>query len=154
MPAWVTTGGYRSGASGEHRAGLGSDASSDGWPDFLRWVGSADTLFRMTWAIDYPSIDNFMYPLFHSASIGDDNFTGYAEPEVDALIDAARATADEDVRRHLYEEVEARVCAELPLLPLWFGVQYHLVDLNRFEVEGPVVDLFGEPLLRGFRERS
>lgn len=124
------------------------------WPDFLQWVGSADTLFRMTWAIDYPSIDNFMYPLFHSASIGDDNFTGYAEPEVDALIDAARATADEDKRRQLYEDVEARVCTDLPLLPLWFGVQYHLVDLNRFEVDGPVVDLFGEPLLRGFRERG
>ncbi|MFN8138084.1 MAG: ABC transporter substrate-binding protein, partial [Propionicimonas sp.] len=89
------------------------------WPEFLKWVGSADTLFRMTWAIDYPSVDNFLYPLFHSASIGDDNFTGYNEPEVDALIDAARATADEDRRRELYAAVEARVCRELPLLPLW-----------------------------------
>ena len=123
------------------------------WTEFLRWLGSADTLFRMTWAIDYPSVDNFLYPLFHSASIGEDNFTRYRSPQVDELIQTARATADPSERRALYQEAESVVCRELPLLPLWFGVQYHLVDLERFEVDGPVVDMFGEPVLRGFRPR-
>ena len=26
------------------------------WPEFLKWVGSADTLFRMTWAIVFSSL--------------------------------------------------------------------------------------------------
>ncbi len=124
------------------------------WPEFLRWLGRADTLFRMTWAIDYPSADNFLYPLFHSASIGDDNFTRYREPEIDRLIDTARATADRAERQALYARAEARACADLPLLPLWFGVQYHLVALDSFDVDGPVVDLFGEPVLRSFRPRT
>lgn len=123
------------------------------WPEFLKWLGRADTLFRMTWAIDYPSVDNFLYPLFHSASIGDDNFTRYRSADVDRLIDTARATADADKRRALYAEAEATACRDLPLLPLWFGVQYHLVDLDRFQVDGPVVDMFGEPVLRTFRTK-
>lgn len=124
------------------------------WPEFLAWLGRADTLFRMTWAIDYPSADNFLYPLFHSASVGDDNFTRYREPGVDRLIDLARGTIDAARRRELYAEAEARVCADLPLLPLWYGVQYHLVNLESFDVDGPIVDLFGEPVLRSFRPSS
>ena len=95
----------------------------------------------------------FLYPLFHSASIGDDNFTRYRSADVDRLIDTARATADADKRRALYAEAEATACRDLPLLPLWFGVQYHLVDLDRFQVDGPVVDMFGEPVLRTFRTK-
>ncbi|MGW7576316.1 ABC transporter substrate-binding protein [Streptomyces sp. NPDC054765] len=121
------------------------------WPEFLAWLGHADTLFRMTWAIDYPSVDNFLYPLFHSASIGDDNFTRYHNTDVDGLIEKARATADAAERHALYREAEGRICDDLPLLPLWFGVQYHLVNLERFRIEGPVVDMFGEPVLRLFR---
>lgn len=123
------------------------------WTEFLRWLGGADTLFRMTWAIDYPSVDNFLYPLFHSASIGEDNFTRYRSAQVDELIQSARATAGEQERRALYQEAESVVCRELPLLPLWFGVQYHLVNLEDFDVDGPVVDMFGEPVLRSFRPK-
>ncbi|MFH9402225.1 ABC transporter substrate-binding protein [Streptomyces sp. NPDC017638] len=123
------------------------------WPEFLEWLGRADTMFRMTWAIDYPSVDNFLYPLFHSASISDDNFTRYRDAGVDALIEKARATADAAERRALYAEAEAKACQDLPLIPLWFGVQYHLVNLDGFEVDGPVVDMFGEPVLRMFRRR-
>ncbi|GAA2229381.1 MULTISPECIES: ABC transporter substrate-binding protein [Kitasatospora] len=124
------------------------------WPEFLAWLKQADTVFRMTWAIDYPSADNFLFPLFHSASVGSSNYTRYRSTEADALIDRARGTADPVSRRKLYAEAEARVCADLPLLPLWYGVQYHLVNLDEFEVEGPVVDLFGEPVLRSFRPRG
>ncbi|GAA2356787.1 peptide ABC transporter substrate-binding protein [Catellatospora methionotrophica] len=124
------------------------------WPEFLAWLKHADTLFRMTWAIDYPSADNFLYPLFHSASIGSSNYTRYHSADVDRLVSEARATGPAQDRRKLYLEAEAQVCADLPLLPLWFGVQYHLVNLDRFTVNGPVVDIFGEPVLRSFRHRS
>jgi oligopeptide transport system substrate-binding protein len=123
------------------------------WPEFLAWLKRADTLFRMTWAIDYPSADNFLFPLFHSASVGSSNYTRYHSTTVDDLIERARATQDPHRRRRLYVDAEAQVCSDLPLLPLWYGVQYHLVDLSAFEVDGPVVDLFGEPVLRSFRHR-
>ncbi|MFF0146636.1 oligopeptide transport system substrate-binding protein [Amycolatopsis sulphurea] len=123
------------------------------WPEFLRWLPRADALFRMTWVIDYPSPDNFLYPLFHSESIHHDNFTGFSSAEFDLLIQRARSTADPAERAKLYRAAEEVVCSALPLLPLWFGVQYHLVDLDRFDIDGPPVDLFGEPALRLYRPR-
>lgn len=124
------------------------------WPSFIRWLRTADSLFRMTWLMDYPSPDNFLYPLFHSASVGHDNFTGFASPQFDALIARARSTADPALRTTTYLAAEELACAALPLLPLWFGVQYHLVDLDRYDVSGPPVDIFGEPALRLYRPRS
>lgn len=123
------------------------------WTEFLRWVPQADTLFRMTWAIDYPSTDNVLYPLFHSSSVGSDNFTGYQSATVDSLIADARATADVEVRALIYREVESLICKDLPLIPLWFGVQYNLVNLDKFDVSGPIIDVFGEPSLRSFRSK-
>lgn len=125
-----------------------------GWPEFLEWLPSADSMFRMTWVIDYPSSDNFLYPLFHSASIGHDNFTRFRADEFDQLITRARSTADTSDRRRLYLDAEQIACNAVPLLPLWFGVQYHLIDLDRFEVAGPPVDIFGEPALRLYHPLS
>jgi oligopeptide transport system substrate-binding protein len=121
------------------------------WPEFLRWLPDADSLFRMTWAIDYPSVDNFLYPLFHSESIGKDNFSRYLSPEFDRLVTAARGTADPQDRRALYEQAESLVCADLPIVPLWFGVQYHLVNRRDFDVSATPIDIFGEPVLRQYR---
>jgi oligopeptide transport system substrate-binding protein len=124
------------------------------WTQFGGWLRSADSLFRMTWAMDYASADNFLYPLFHSASIGGSNFTRFADPGFDETLAAARSTADPARRAELYRRAEERACAALPLLPLWFGVQYHLVRLDRFAVDGPPVDVFGEPSLRQYRLRA
>jgi ABC-type oligopeptide transport system substrate-binding subunit len=121
------------------------------WPDFLRWLPEATTPFRMTWAIDYPSVDNVLFPLFHSDALGTTNLTGFSDGRVDRLIEQARATSDPVSRRALYADVERLVCRELPLIPLWFGVQYNLVALDRLEIDGRPVDIFGEPALRGFR---
>lgn len=123
------------------------------WPEFVRWLPGADSLFRMTWVIDYPSVDNFLFPLLHSSSIGMDNFTRFADPRVDRLLQCARATADASLRQRRYFEAERLACEQLPMLPLWFGVQYHLVALDRFYVDGPPVDIFGEPTLRLYRPK-
>jgi oligopeptide transport system substrate-binding protein len=80
--------------------------------------------------------------------------TGFASAEVDRLLDDARATPDPGERRARYVEAERLVCRELPLLPLWFGVQYHLVAVDRFDVAPTPVDVFGEPVLRAFRPRA
>lgn len=121
------------------------------WRDFLVWLRNADEPFRMTWAIDYPSVDNFLYPLFHSESIGNDNFTGYRSADFDDYIERARSTASTAVRNELYLQAEQLICTELPLVPLWFGVQYHLVNARDFVLPEVPVDLFGEPSLRMFR---
>lgn len=123
------------------------------WQDYLLWLHRPDSMFRMTWAMDYPSPDNFLAPLFHSGGVGQDNATGFQDAEFDRLLGQARGTADARERRHRYRQAEEAACAAVPLFPLWFGVQYHLIARERLEIRGRPVDLFGEPTLRGYSRR-
>lgn len=120
------------------------------WANFLdRLQKGIDGLFRMTWAIDCPSPDNVLFPLFHSDSIGSDNFSRFSNQEFDEKIKEARGTLDTEKRIRLYQEAERIVLEHMPILPLWFGVQYHVVALDRIKFLGStVVDIFGEPVLR------
>jgi peptide/nickel transport system substrate-binding protein len=71
-----------------------------------------------TWLPDIPDPDP--YSLLHSSMIGiGANFPGYANPEVDELLDQARATADRNQRRALYHKVHRIVHEELPYTPLF-----------------------------------
>jgi len=62
------------------------------------------SFFRLGWIADYPIMDNFLYPLFHSES--SDNYSGYVNLEVDKLLVEARKTIDDDEREAKYREVE------------------------------------------------
>ena len=51
-------------------------------------------LYRFGWAPDYPTLDESLHPLFHSDAVpeaGGHNYGRYAAPDVDALLDRARA---------------------------------------------------------------
>lgn len=120
---------------------------------YLQWLAEPDALFRATWMCDYPSVDNFLFPLFHSASMGNGNYGGYLNPTVDTLIDMARATTKAVDRRDRYRAAEQAVCDDLPILPLWFGIHRHLVNTDRFDVDGWPIDIFGDPSPRLFRAR-
>ena len=57
---------------------------------------------------------------FHSASIGDGlNFGGYANPEVDRLIEAARSSRDKDERGRLLWQIQGLLHEEQPFAFLW-----------------------------------
>lgn len=137
------------------RLGIELDLRPLAWTEFLAYLKrGVDGMFRMTWAIDYPSPDNFLFPLFHTDAIGSDNFSFFSDERFDALLSRARATVDPEARIAAYQEAERVACEAMPILPLWFGVQYHVVALDRFEFVGPaVVDIFGEPVLRHARPR-
>ena len=75
---------------------------------------------RSGWTADYPIMDNFLYPLFDSASIGGDNFCSYSNPEVDKAIAEARATVDDDERIKKLQAVEDIIAEDMPLIPLMY----------------------------------
>ena len=79
---------------------------------------------RAGWIWDYPLYDNGLYPLVHSASIGGDNLGRLNDPSVDALIDEARSTADEDARIAKYVEAETAALATMTIVPInWYTGQ-------------------------------
>jgi peptide/nickel transport system substrate-binding protein/oligopeptide transport system substrate-binding protein len=84
--------------------------------------GLADMAILDWWA-DYPDAENFLYPLFHSASFGPGgNYAFYHDPVTDSLIDHARATVDDSARTDLYRRIDERVYRAAPWLYLWFPV--------------------------------
>lgn len=74
---------------------------------------------------------DLMYWVFHSSSIpapasegrparAGGNRQGFADPALDALLDAARATDDEEARAELYRQAAQRIADQTALIPLWF----------------------------------
>ncbi|WP_428266578.1 ABC transporter substrate-binding protein [Haliangium sp.] len=71
-----------------------------------------------TWLPDISDPDP--YALLHSSMIGiGANFPGYANPEVDALLDQARATPDRGERKALYQKIHRILHVDLPYTPLF-----------------------------------
>jgi peptide/nickel transport system substrate-binding protein/oligopeptide transport system substrate-binding protein len=84
--------------------------------------GEAD-MAMLDWWADYPDGDNFLYPLFHSASFGPGgNYAFYSDPVTDSLIMVARRTTDDAAREALYHRIDGRVYEAAPWLYLWFPV--------------------------------
>lgn len=92
----------------------------------MEWDAYLDALYRqrfqsfaLGWTADYPDPQNFLDILFHSGSAV--NLTGYANPEVDALLEKARVAPQFAERRALYNDAERRIVNDAPWVPLWFG---------------------------------
>jgi peptide/nickel transport system substrate-binding protein len=54
------------------------------------------------------------------------NFGGYANPEMDALLEALPQELDREKRRALWSRFQAIFAEELPELPLWFRADAHV----------------------------
>jgi ABC-type oligopeptide transport system substrate-binding subunit len=55
------------------------------------------------------------------------NYSGYANPQVDRLLDTAERSADPAARLRGYREVEAILLREWPVIPIYSGVTHYLV---------------------------
>lgn len=96
------------------------------WSFFLRDLNMQRyQMFSAGWIADYPDSQNFLDILFHSAS--SQNHVGYANPEVDRLLEEARVESDENRRTALYRAAERIIVQEAPWIPLSHGVNYVLV---------------------------
>ncbi len=93
--------------------------ASTGYFDRLR--ANPGQMFRAGWAGDFTGYDNFMYPLFDSASIGGDNLFKFGNSQVDKLIDQARRTPDTTARNALYQQAEAIIMDQGVVVPLYWN---------------------------------
>lgn len=107
----------------------------------------ANGVQRNAWGMDYPTPDNFLFPLFDSRSdaikAGGDNSSHYANPAFDKLIDQARAETDATKRVKLYQDAEDVMLKDMPVIPLWWRTQFRLSALDKFG--GLTMNAFEEP---------
>jgi oligopeptide transport system substrate-binding protein len=74
-------------------------------------------LFRQGWQMDYPSIENFLAPIYQTGAGANDS--GYSNPKFDAKLKEAAAAPSLDEANKLYQEAEAIIAADFPSMPMW-----------------------------------
>lgn len=87
--------------------------------------GQHGQVFGGGWCADYPDPENFADILFHSGSA--QNNGGYANPELDALLEAARIEQDVTKRIELYQQAEQMIVNDAPVLFTTHSLSYQLV---------------------------
>ncbi len=73
--------------------------------------------FRDGWQMDYPSIEDFLTPLYATGASSNDN--QYSNPAFDAKLKEAAAATDEAQANKLYQEAERMLADKMPAIPLW-----------------------------------
>jgi peptide/nickel transport system substrate-binding protein len=66
--------------------------------------------------------DQYVTPTMHSASIPYPNASRYSNPDMDALIEEARSTVDDEARKEIYIEIQRMAHVEAPVIPMYFPV--------------------------------
>ena len=103
---------------------LGVICTGTPFPDFASFRTAVTNremtgLFHSGWRMDYPSIENFLVPLFKTGASSNDG--DYSNPAFDAMMDtAATQPAQQGIRT--YQESQTVLAADMPTIPLWFGV--------------------------------
>ncbi len=84
-----------------------------------------DQMFDGSWIADYPHPQDFIDILFHSNR--NYNYGNYSNPEVDALIQKANQTINQEQSINLYQQAEKIIVDEAACIPIAFGISYILV---------------------------
>lgn len=106
-------------------------------------LGVTVTLVNQDWKVYLASMNNLDYHIARSGWIGDfidpinflecfttgngNNRTGYSSPEFDALIARATREADPAARLRIFQEAEAILLDDAPLIPLYFYTRVYLM---------------------------
>ena len=101
--------------------------------------GKVKGLFRNGWQMDYPSIENFLVPLYSAGAAS--NYYGYDNPTFEQLTKDAAAAEDLDEANSLYQQAEAELAKDMRIIPLWYSTgkvgwsdRVENVELNAFGV--------------------
>ncbi len=89
-----------------------------------------DLSYYISWG-DFPDADQQVWPKYHSSSIGANmgNHIGLNNPDVDALLEKARTSSDDEERKALYKELNQM--NDDNVWYLWILTSYNAVVINR-----------------------
>jgi oligopeptide transport system substrate-binding protein len=107
-----------------------------------------DGLYRTGWQMDYPSIENFLVPIYKTGASSNDG--EYSNPTFDEQLNKADQ-AKTDEANALYQEAEQTLAADMPVIPLWFNKTVAGYSNNVASVD---FTAFGTPDLSSVRLKS
>ena len=124
--AYNSDGGHKSwvdAVSNSIKNTLGIEAVGAPYPDFKSLRDEVTnrtikTAFRTGWQADYPSLGNFLAPLYQTG--GSSNDGDYTNEEFDKLlVEAAKSSSQEEAAKK-YNEAQSLLFEDLPAIPLWY----------------------------------
>ena len=80
-------------------------------------------MFRTGWQMDYPSIENFLAPLYKTGASSNDG--KYSNPAFDKLINEAAARHGRAEANALYQQAEAILGQDMPAIPMYYRQDHH-----------------------------
>ena len=106
-------------------ANLGMTCAVKDTPNFatLRQMinGNDPTLtgvFRGGWQMDYPSIENFLTPIYATGASSNDSH--FSNAQFDSLLTQAAAATDSATANSLYQQAESILNTYMPSMPMWY----------------------------------
>ena len=127
IPLWINgDGGHDAWANAvcnQIKNNLDLDCVVQTTPDFKTLRNSINNrelkgMYRAGWQMDYPSIENFLTPLYMTNASSNDS--SYSNPEFDNLLKQAAAATDVATANSLYQQAEALLNVDMPTMPLWY----------------------------------
>jgi oligopeptide transport system substrate-binding protein len=102
---------------------LGVECTGKAVPDFATFrdqvVNREMTgMFRTGWLMDYPSIENFLVPLYKTGASSNDG--DWSNKRFDDLMDEAAAKPGQE-GIDLFQQGEAVLAEDMPVVPMWYG---------------------------------
>ena len=95
-------------------------------------------LLRGAWSIDYPSIEDYLAPLYATGARNNDG--GYSNPAFDARLRQGDSAPNQDAAVTQYQAAEDIVANDMPVLPTWFRQSIYGYSSRMSTVD---VDSFG-----------
>lgn len=104
------------------RQNLEIDAEPNAFATFAEFrelitTRNIDTAFRTGWQPDYPSVYNYIAPIFGTGAGANDG--DYSNTEFDAALASAASAEDLETRAEFLAEAQAILMQDLPAIPLW-----------------------------------
>jgi oligopeptide transport system substrate-binding protein len=129
------------------RENLGVDYKLQGGLQFAEYLPKIDAKgmtgpFRLGWAMDYPSPQNYLEPLYSTAALppNGSNATFYSNPEFDELVNKGNAAESNEEAIDFYHQAEDVLLQDMPVAPMFFSIEEWVFS---DKVSNVVMDAFG-----------
>lgn len=111
------------------------------WSEWLELEGSGQyDAYNLSW-LGLTDADDYYYLQHHTDEVF--NFTGYSNPEFDALVEQGRATSDFDERYAIYEQANQILVDEAPYVYMYapLGLRAHTPNVKGFVTRSDLMNV-------------
>lgn len=110
----------------KHELGIDVELINQDWKVYLQTRAQKNyDIARAAWIGDFADPVNFLELL---SSFSGNNHSGWASEEYDALLEKAAFTSDPAERFEIFQEAEAMMLKEMPVIPIYFYMSAYLVN--------------------------